>query len=73
MRVRMLTQITGTRDGKDWPKPGEEIDLPEDEAVQLLDAHMAEAVKAKAEAATEDRSSAETATISRPRGRPGRK
>ena len=32
----MVTPITGTRDGADWPKPGESVDLPEDEATRLL-------------------------------------
>lgn len=42
MRVKMRGQISGTRDGKDWPAPGEVIDLPDAEAVQLIGQHMAE-------------------------------
>lgn len=34
--VRMVARISGSRDGKDWPAPGETIDLPEAEANQLL-------------------------------------
>lgn len=36
MRVKMLFQITGTRDGEDWPAPGEVIDVPAEEAKSLL-------------------------------------
>ncbi|MFJ6617589.1 hypothetical protein ACIQOW_08440 [Kitasatospora sp. NPDC091335] len=35
MRVRMLVQMSGTRDGQDWPPPGTVLDLPEAEALQL--------------------------------------
>ncbi|MCO5986568.1 hypothetical protein NE235_10685 [Actinoallomurus spadix] len=45
MRVKMRHQISGTRDGQDWPAPGEEIDLPEDEAVSVLNSGMAEAIE----------------------------
>lgn len=41
MRVTMRAQISGTRDGKDWPVPGESIDLPEAEAKQLIEQGMA--------------------------------
>ncbi|WP_159702467.1 hypothetical protein [Arthrobacter sp. 18067] len=34
--VRMVAKISGSRDGKDWPNPGEKITLPEAEADQLL-------------------------------------
>jgi hypothetical protein len=36
MNVTMKVQISGTRDGQDWPAPGTSIDLPDDEAAQLL-------------------------------------
>lgn len=42
MRVAMKGQISGTRDGVDWPAPGVEIELPDDEAVALLNLGMAE-------------------------------
>lgn len=48
MRVKMRHQISGTRDGVAWPAPGEEIDLPDDEAVTLLRQGMAEAIEDKA-------------------------
>jgi hypothetical protein len=35
MKVRMKEQITGTRDSVRWPAPGEEIDLPDGEAMDL--------------------------------------
>lgn len=36
MRVVMRARISGTRDGQDWPSPGEEIELPDTEAEQML-------------------------------------
>lgn len=35
MRVRMTATISGTRNGRDWPRRGQEIDLPEAEAAAL--------------------------------------
>lgn len=49
MRVRMRHQMSGTRAGESWPAPGEEVDLPDDEAVTLLNNRMAEAVEGDAE------------------------
>ena len=36
MKVRMLAEINGTRDGVDWPKRGQTIDLPDHEAADLI-------------------------------------
>lgn len=36
MQVRMLTQVSGTRNGELWPAPGDTIDLPDDEANDLI-------------------------------------
>lgn len=36
MRVTMLQQISGYRDGARWPAPGDDIDLPDSEAEQLI-------------------------------------
>lgn len=36
MRVTMKARITGTRNGADWPAPGETVDLPNDEAELLV-------------------------------------
>jgi hypothetical protein len=41
MKVTMRVQMSGTRDGVDWPAPGESISLPDDEAAQLLAQGMA--------------------------------
>ena len=56
MQVRLLATITGTRDGQDWPKRGEVTDLPSAEAVDLINAGIAEAVAV---------SSLETAAVER--------
>jgi len=42
MQVRMKVKISGTRNGEEWPDKGEVIDLPDDEAVQLLGQGAAE-------------------------------
>jgi hypothetical protein len=44
VRVRLLGDISGTRDGVNWPPRGSEIDLPDDEAAQLCGQQMAEPV-----------------------------
>lgn len=36
MKIVLTGQISGTRDGKDWPAPGTEIDLPDKEAEGLV-------------------------------------
>ena len=41
MRVQMRRVITGTRDGVEWPPPGGEIDLPDDEGAHLCAVGMA--------------------------------
>jgi len=41
MRVRLLVDVSGTRDGVPWPSRGNEMDLPDDEARQLVAATMA--------------------------------
>jgi hypothetical protein len=35
-KVRLVAQISGARDGKDWPKPGTVVSLPKDEADTLV-------------------------------------
>lgn len=35
-KVTMLTQISGTRDGEAWPKPGGDITVSDDEATFLI-------------------------------------
>lgn len=52
MRIRMLHNISGTRDGVPWPDPGEVVDLPDDEALTLLRTRMATHVETPAVAET---------------------
>lgn len=42
MRVVMLTQISGFRDGVEWPPAGSAIDVPDHEAADLIHAGYAE-------------------------------
>ncbi|WP_098010486.1 hypothetical protein [Streptomyces sp. sk226] len=41
MQVRMNVTVSGTRNGEPWPEIGEVVDLPDDEAKQLLDGGLA--------------------------------
>ena len=52
MKVTMIVKLTGSHDGIDWPDVGEEVDLPEAEAVGLLGSGLARAVKSAPEKAT---------------------
>ena len=36
MKVKMIAQLTGTRDGQDWPKAGSIAELPDAEAADLI-------------------------------------
>lgn len=53
MRVKMKTQISGSRDGKDWPMPGEELDVSDEEGASLCANGQALPVKGSADE-TED-------------------
>jgi len=53
MKVRLVSAISGTRDGKPWPAAGEEIDLPDAEAVAMLQNGSAKAVGEKRDANVE--------------------
>lgn len=55
MKVRMKQQLTGSRNGLRWPAPGEVIDVLDAEAVDLLAAGLAEAVKDAPKPKTEKR------------------
>jgi hypothetical protein len=44
MQVRMRVSISGTRNGEPWPGLGQLVELPEAEALHMLNAGMAEAV-----------------------------
>lgn len=42
MKIRMLVQVSGTRNGLDWPARGSVVDLPDDEAQSYVDNGMAD-------------------------------
>lgn len=44
MRIRMLVEMTGTRDGQPWPEKGVAADLPTAAATHLVAAGVAEEV-----------------------------
>jgi hypothetical protein len=46
MKIRMLVEMTGSRDGEPWPAKGEEADLPTAAAAHLVSAGVAEMVSA---------------------------
>ena len=62
MRVTIVAQISGTRNGQPWPKPGESVDLPDPEAAQLCAIGAATEAGPPARAAGEP----ETATVEPP-------
>lgn len=41
MKIRLRGDISGTRDGQDWPPRGSVIELPDDEAATLCQNGMA--------------------------------
>ena len=41
MKVVLLGELSGTRDGQSWPPRGSIVELPEDEAVRLCENKMA--------------------------------
>jgi hypothetical protein len=55
MLVTMRRQISGTRDGVDWPAPGGTIDVPDDEAATLIQLGHAEADGVETPASAIDR------------------
>ena len=61
MRVTMKARITGTRNGVDWPAPGETVDLPQGEAEQLVANGLA-----VADAQPAKRAAVETAAVEAP-------
>ena len=68
MKVKLLAQISGTRDGEGWPAPGTVIDLPDDEATSMINSGLCAAVVgAPTEAAAIE--PAETATAPKARKR----
>jgi hypothetical protein len=65
VKVRLLVNISGTRDGEDWPQLGETADLPAEEAASMIAAGMAEAVGRESAAVA----APETATVPKARKR----
>lgn len=41
MKVRMKVDVSGTRNGQEWPRRGSIVDLPDAEAIQMCEAGMA--------------------------------
>lgn len=66
MKVVMRARISGTRNGVDWPAPGEVVELPDAEAVDMLAAGLAAPVGA---AAPETASAPEPETAAAPKPR----
>jgi hypothetical protein len=46
-KVIILRVVSGSRDGIDWPTPGEFLDVPKDEAEQLARLGIARIVEVK--------------------------
>lgn len=44
MKVLLLAEMSGTRDGQAWPPRGTVVDLPDDEAARLCELFMARPV-----------------------------
>lgn len=64
MRVRLLVEITGTRDGVPWPPLGGVVDLPDSEAADLIRGGLA--VEASTVPPAVDSSPVETAATVAP-------
>jgi hypothetical protein len=63
MRVRMTVQVSGMRNGQEWPARGSVVDLPDTEAAELVRAGMAvPAGEPESETATPPTESTETRT-----------
>lgn len=67
MRVRMKVKISGTRDGAEWPDKGDTVDLPDDEAEQLIRYGAAEEAGDDVETATAPDTAEKRGTRGRPR------
>ncbi len=44
MKVRMKVGISGTRNGQDWPPPGGELEVDDEEGAQLCAGGLAEPI-----------------------------
>lgn len=45
MKIQMIAQISGSREGIDWPAPGGILDVPADEAADLIKSKIARDAK----------------------------
>lgn len=45
MKIRMLVEMAGTRDGEPWPKKGQEAELPTAAAAHLVASGVAEEIQ----------------------------
>ena len=63
MFIRMLFEITGTRNGQPWPKRGGLIELPNDEAKRLVAQGLATHIDAPVEVAEAEPATIEVAMI----------
>lgn len=54
MKVQMVVKISGTRDGADWPAPGESITVPDAEGAELCANGLAVPVKSSPVVETAD-------------------
>lgn len=71
MRVKLLVHLTGTRNGEEWPGYGQEVDLPEVEAQDMISSGMATPVTShrSAEKAIPDSTATETRQAVTPKRR----
>lgn len=62
MKIRMLGDVSGLRNGKPWPKRGTVITISDDEGEALCESGMAERVQGRAptEKATPSKDDTET-------------
>jgi hypothetical protein len=74
MRVTLTAPISGLRDGRPWPATGESIDLPADEAEQLVRLGVAtEGKPAKSSETTDAPPAGETTDAPPPKPKRARK
>lgn len=69
MRVTMKASVSGSRDGESWPKIGETVDLPDEEAIQLCAAGIAIPARDDEEAAVVEDDTEKATTQKKPQGR----
>lgn len=52
MKVRILVEISGLRNGSPWPAVGKTLDVPDHEGKQLCESRLAEPVASRKPAET---------------------